>query len=84
MLRLRGGARREDTQRVRDEIATLCLQLADETAECAGPPELIDGEVRVSGEEACRRHLESLAEIKAEWDRFQSDACYIDDDGRVC
>ena len=42
-----------------------------------------DGEV-ITGEAALRTHLEELQELMNDWDRFQSDACYIEDDGTVC
>jgi hypothetical protein len=42
-----------------------------------------DGEV-VTGEAALRDHLDQLRALMADWDRFQSDACYIDDRGEVC
>ena len=42
-----------------------------------------DGEV-ITGEVALRTHLEELQELMNDWDRFQSDACYIEDDGTVC
>jgi hypothetical protein len=42
-----------------------------------------DGEV-VTGEAALREHLDHLRDLMADWDRFQSDACYVEDDGTVC
>jgi glutathione S-transferase len=42
-----------------------------------------DGEV-ITGEAALRTHLEELEKLMNDWDRFQSDACYIEDDGTVC
>jgi len=42
-----------------------------------------DGEV-VTGETALRDHLDDLQDLMADWDRFQSDACYIEEDGSVC
>jgi hypothetical protein len=42
-----------------------------------------DGEV-ISGEEALHDHLDHLRELMADWDRFQSDACYLDEDGTIC
>jgi hypothetical protein len=42
-----------------------------------------DGEV-ITGEAALRTHLEELRTLMNNWDRFQSDACYIEDDGTVC
>jgi len=42
-----------------------------------------DGEI-VTGEAALRDHLDDLQDLMADWDRFQSDACYIEDDGSIC
>jgi hypothetical protein len=42
-----------------------------------------EGEV-VTGEAALRDHLEALRDLMNDWDRFQSDACYVEDDGTVC
>jgi len=42
-----------------------------------------EGEV-VTGEAALRDHLAHLRDLMADWNRFQSDACFVDDDGTVC
>lgn len=42
-----------------------------------------DGEV-VTGEAALREHLDDLRDLMTNWDRFQSDACYIDEHGEIC
>ena len=42
-----------------------------------------DGKV-ITGEENLREHLDHLRTLMADWDRFQSDACYVDDDGTIC
>ncbi|MFB6247661.1 MAG: hypothetical protein ABEL97_03740 [Salinibacter sp.] len=42
-----------------------------------------DGEV-IAGETALRTHLEELRALMNDWDRFQSDACYVEDDGSIC
>jgi hypothetical protein len=42
-----------------------------------------DGDV-VTGEDNLRAHLDHLRELMADWDRFQSDACYVEDDGTIC
>lgn len=38
----------------------------------------------VSGPEAISAYLQELAQFTAHWRRFQSDSCYLDDDGQVC
>ena len=47
------------------------------------PPVLVDGDELIQGSEAIAAHLECLAGFKAEWEKFQSDACYCDEEGRV-
>jgi len=47
-------------------------------------PALRDEEEVITGEAALRDHLEDLRQLMNDWDRFQSDACYIEDDGTVC
>ncbi len=42
-----------------------------------------DGDV-VTGAAALQETLDDLRALMADWDRFQSDACYINDDGTVC
>jgi hypothetical protein len=47
-------------------------------------PVLIDGDRRViEGDEPILKHLEELEAVKALWDKYQTDACYCDEDGRV-
>ncbi len=38
----------------------------------------------ITGQAAIDAYLVDLEKIVADWRRFQSDACYIDDDGGVC
>jgi glutaredoxin len=38
----------------------------------------------IAGQVAIDAYLVDLEKIVADWRRFQSDACYIDDDGNVC
>ena len=47
-------------------------------------PALRDDGAVVTGEAALRDHLEELRRLMADWDRFQSDACYVEDDGSIC
>lgn len=39
---------------------------------------------RIEGEPALSRYLEDLEKFVAEWRKFESDACYLEDDGTVC
>jgi len=47
-------------------------------------PALRDDDEVVTGEAALRDRLDHLRDLMADWDRFQSDACYIEDDGSIC
>lgn len=47
--------------------------------EGAKPPVLIDGGKIVQGSEAILDHLEKLETFKEWWEKFQSDACYCDE-----
>ncbi len=42
-----------------------------------------DGDV-VTGPAALQETLDDLRALMADWDRFQSDACYVEDDGSIC
>ncbi len=42
-----------------------------------------EGEV-FTDSKALETHLEELRELMHDWDRFQSDACYVEEDGSVC
>jgi hypothetical protein len=42
-----------------------------------------DGDV-LTNPDAIEARLDALRTLMANWDRFQSDACYIDDDGSIC
>lgn len=53
------------------------------TGEGERPPLLIDDGKRYQGSEAIRKRLEKLEEFKKQWYKFQSDACYCDDEGNI-
>ena len=38
----------------------------------------------ISGQEAIRTYLQELEGFVTTWRRFQSDACYFDEDGELC
>lgn len=89
LYRRSDSPRADEVQQALDEmvIAYETESLEDEAARPEDVPELPalrdDGEV-VTGEEAIDEHLDALRELMNDWDRFQSDACYIEDDGTVC
>jgi glutaredoxin len=47
-------------------------------------PAIKDNEQIFTGQAAIDAYLADLEKIVADWRRFQSDACYIDDDGKIC
>lgn len=47
-------------------------------------PTLEDNGQLYRGRQEIKGHLQELEKIVADWHRFQSDACYIDDDGEIC
>lgn len=47
-------------------------------------PALRDEDDVVTGEAALREHLDHLRDLMVDWDRFQSDACYVEEDGTIC
>lgn len=47
-------------------------------------PALIDDGAVYTGREALERRVEKLRRLMGDWDRFQSDTCEIDDEGRIC
>ena len=47
-------------------------------------PLLLDGDKEISGHTAIRRFIEELKKVMMDWQKFQSDSCYLDDQGKVC
>jgi len=47
----------------------------------AEPPVLVEDGQSFAGHDAIRRRLDELEDIAADWSRYQSDACYCDDEG---
>jgi hypothetical protein len=47
-------------------------------------PAIKDGDDLVSGQSEIAQYLRELDKFVVAWRRYQSDACYIDDDGKVC
>ena len=46
------------------------------------PPELSEGSMPTIDD--VRSFVRALADYLTEWNRFQSDSCYVDEDGNVC
>lgn len=54
------------------------LEFADEL------PVIRHGDDVVVGEGALLEYVDELQDLLREWDRFGSDACYIEEDGTIC
>lgn len=67
------------------KVVRFALRVAARAAmpEGASPPALADDGELYCGVTETARHLERLRQFKAEWDKFQSDACYCDDEGNA-
>jgi len=59
-------------------------EASDRLADVPELPALRDEGEIVTGEANLREHLDELRDLMADWDRFQSDACYVEDDGSIC
>jgi hypothetical protein len=61
---------------------------ADQKAEGLPPgtplPALKDNGQIITGRAAIAAHLKELETFVAAWQRFQSDSCYIDENGKAC
>lgn len=47
-------------------------------------PVLVDGAMTATGPREIEAFLATLRRDLDDWSRFQTDACYLDDEGRVC
>lgn len=47
-------------------------------------PAIKDDKKIISGRKNIKQYLEDLNDFLAEWNKFQSDSCYIDKDGSTC
>lgn len=66
-------------------LAHEVVRLEEESGEGEPPlPYLVDGRRVVIGSAAVSRYLEELEREAELWRKFQSDACYLEDDGSVC
>jgi hypothetical protein len=54
--------------------------LRTESGECVALPTLNDNRKLISGAEPIKAHLRDLEEFVASWRKFQSGACYCDED----
>jgi hypothetical protein len=45
---------------------------------------IIEGKIKVSGHREIRIYIREIIKIMQLWQKFQSDACYLDDDNKIC
>jgi len=57
--------------------------LPQELANTGRPPILVDGSDVITGSKDIIAHLEELEQFKELWYKFQSDACYCDEQGNI-
>lgn len=57
---------------------------APSDAQLESVPAFRDGDRVICGKKNLEQHLKVLRKRIEAWSRFQSDTCYIDDDGEVC
>jgi len=70
-------------ERLRDLVVAHKVVVVDAEGPAADLPVISDGKLTARGAEI-PGFLDQLTRDMAEWSRFQSDACYIEDDGTVC
>ncbi len=94
MLRFVRTAQCRKCDAIQETLESLCLAHDVRVGMTHGPrasglpasvtaPVLIDGDRVIEGDEPILKHLEELAAVKALWDKYQTDACYCDEEGRV-
>ena len=65
---------------LRDLVVAFC-EIEDDSAEA---PTLREGDVTLADPAEIAAFLDQLRKDVAQWNAFQSDACFIEDDGTVC
>jgi glutathione S-transferase len=58
-------------------------KLPEGLPEGSKPPVLLDDKEVIQGSDNILKHLEKLKKFKALWEKFQTDACYCDEEGNV-
>jgi hypothetical protein len=80
---------RSDTCKTCDEVSTRLRELSVAHQVVAAVPGtdahhvIREGDRIVAGNDL-PPYLEELTRVIHDWNRFQSDACFVEDDGRIC
>jgi hypothetical protein len=69
--------------RLRELVVAHKVVVVDAEAADADLPVIRDGDIIARGSDI-PVFLDQLTRDMAEWSRFQSDVCYIEDDGSIC
>lgn len=59
-------------------------QPGDDLSPDVALPAIRDNGQMINGSAAISAYLKELENFVTDWRRFQSDSCYIDDDGKAC
>ena len=84
----------ESCSQVEDKLKELVLAYSVTVIEGTNLPEFVknntelplikDGDEIISGKNEFEKYFIRLEKLVADWRKFQSDSCYIDDNGEVC
>ena len=66
-----------------DLVLAHSVEISDGGSVPCGLPALKDGKTWIPAEDL-RGHMRELSAVAASWRKFQSDACYLNDDGSIC
>ncbi len=83
MIRFVYDPAEETARQLRDALLESCLAWRDDPR-AGHDPVLYEEDRETRGARAIMDRIGEIVRYKAEWDRFQSDACYIEEDGSVC
>jgi hypothetical protein len=70
-------------QQLLDLVLAHSVRVSDGTQVPVDLPAMRDGDRWVEAEQL-EGHMDDLRRLVADWRKFQSDVCYIEDDGSVC
>ena len=83
MIFLYPGRNAREAARIQELLEELVLAHQVRPASSSTEAILESNEKRYQGIAAIKVHIEELAKLKEEWDRFQGDSCYCGDDGEI-
>ena len=84
MIRLIRPLESTSADAIAEQLRDIVVAFEEVEDPAARSPVLRDGTRAASGDEAITAFLAELRRDAALWRKFQTDACYIDDEGGVC